>query len=235
MTPDEAKATIDRFATADSSMAAIAAVAKQLIDQVAAAAVTLAERERKRAQRARKAVPDKCPGHVPDTVSARARSSSTLEVKIDDDDDPRARNENKISIEQLAENVEQITRENGKLPIGGWNRAVLIAYLQKHVCAGVSPRLIIGAFRVVSARAPIGAPINSLTYFDKRISDDHAAAMAQLKTPLVVSVGKGPTHGNHLQRRIAEAKARQKSQTIGDGGAAGDATAGHAMDATETG
>jgi hypothetical protein len=46
MTADEAKAVIDKFAAADSSMAAIAAVAEQLIDQVAADAQALSAADR---------------------------------------------------------------------------------------------------------------------------------------------------------------------------------------------
>jgi len=101
MTADEAKAIIDRFAVADSSLAAIAAVAKQLIDQVAAdaQALSLADRreleewrakaeveriknnERQQRHRSRLRHGD-CHGDVTVTASdaspARARSSSSF-------------------------------------------------------------------------------------------------------------------------------------------------------------
>jgi hypothetical protein len=256
MSPDEAKATIDRFAAADSSTAAIAAVAKQLIEQVATDAAALSETDRReldalrekqrverekdnayrRQKRREKPASVGCPsdaktsvGCPSDALPSRARSSSILEEKIDDDDDddPRARDE-KISIEQLADTVEQITRENGKLPIGGWNRSVLIAWLQKHIRASRSPQLIIGTVRGVTARAPIGGPINSLDYFDQQIARDHATAMAQLRLPLVASVagsgaasnGKPSNIRNYLDASIAAAEASERRAGIGDADAA---------------
>jgi hypothetical protein len=122
VTADEAKAIIDRFAAADSSLVAIAAVTKQLIDQVAAdgQALSAADRreleewrakgevdrlntnERQQRCRDRKKSRD---GHVtsrdgPAASHAHARSSSIfLEERKTGGDDTRARANEKISLD----------------------------------------------------------------------------------------------------------------------------------------
>src|ERR1700722_2906573 len=165
MSPDEAKAIIDRFAAADSSLAAIAAVARQLIDQVAAAAVTLAERERKRAWRAhRKAVPDMSRTGVPDAVSARARSSSSSlreDLENGGGGDPRARalDEN-VSAEGLTNEVERIVKENGHWPSPrGWVRSATVEQIERRLRLGQKPSLIVDAVNHASRNGiAVGQP-----------------------------------------------------------------------------
>jgi hypothetical protein len=116
MTADEAKAIIDRFAAADSSMAAIAAVAKQLIDQVAADAQALSVADRReleewrakaevnrtknteRQQRHRDREKSRLRnGDVTVTGPSRARSSSILEEENIGGGDAHVRGNEKIS------------------------------------------------------------------------------------------------------------------------------------------
>jgi hypothetical protein len=102
VTADEAKAIVDRFAAADPSMATIASVAKQLIDQAVNDAEALSAADRlelvefrakadaeRIADAARKRRKRASAGHPPDIhrtsadgVSARARSSSSFLARL---------------------------------------------------------------------------------------------------------------------------------------------------------
>jgi hypothetical protein len=242
MSPDEAKGIVDKFAAADSSLAAIAAIAKQLIDQVAADAVRLAECERKRVYRARiKTVPDKCLGHVPDSVpdtaSARARSSLILESKIlgGGGGDTRARDLQNISAEELADQVESMVKQNGHWS-SNWLHSATVVQIERRLRLGQRPELILDAVNLALKNGiAVGQPIHSFSYFDQPIARAHSEANREPTLPLdgtAISATRGKGNGDeHLRRRIE--KSKQKPQADRDGSPRADATAARPMDAAE--
>jgi hypothetical protein len=237
MTPAEAKAVIDELVGRGALSAVIGRAITGMLDELQAWRGKRDEDNAKaaaRMQRHRSRTFANVREQPPDTSPARARSSSILEErKIDDDDDTRARDENNLSAEGIADTAERIVKESGHWPLGGWNHAAHIAHIQEHLRRGIGAQVVVDGYRVASARAPAGA-IKTFAYFDKQIDRDHAQAMAQLKLPLPVAIGgKASRNDSYIKRRIATAKQAEASD--GERSAGGGATAEQPVDTANNG
>jgi hypothetical protein len=228
MTPDEAKAILDRFVEADSSLAAIAAVAKQFIDQVAADAQALSaadkdelaerrareQRDRendnayRRARRQRhptdvRRMSDGCPT---DAVSTRARSSSSsLESKKEGGGgDARARAIDVISeeAETITNEITRILTETNHQYSGRWGHSAVAEQIERRFRLGQRAPIIIDAVRKAAREAAGKTVIHSFVYFDKAIARAHSQAIAEPTLPLD---GIGTNHGpsQHTSQREA--------------------------------
>jgi len=147
-----------------------------------------------------------------DAASARACSSSSSfqeELKKGGGDTRARPIDENVSAEQIADTVEQLVKETGHWPKGGWLRSATVEQIDRRLRIGQIPSLIVDAVTLACKRDTSGQPFRCFGYFDAPITRAHSEAN---KEPMLPLDGTGGQHGRTRSNDSARCDAQREAQ-----------------------